>query len=261
MAMSAAAAAKRRRVMQTTTPQPAANETSSFDSAEKASQNSRGLTLQQVIGVIDARLNALENYMMESKQMGKVNVEPVSTPSLDVSSISEIVNETVSSYTAEFNERYEILANEIMQLKDIIINLQSYTMDVNKMLLENRTIVMSKPIDHDTDSSENIFMEIEDANYVQAVIPVSREEPVAPQIEEEPVAPQIEEEQVAPQIEEEQVSPQIEEEQVSPQIEEEQVAPQIEEEQVAPVEEEQVAPVEEQVSPPQEEEPVAHQDA
>ena len=40
----------------------------------------------------------------------------------------------------EFNARFELLADEIANMKNIVLSLQSYTMDVNKMLLEERVI-------------------------------------------------------------------------------------------------------------------------
>ena len=43
----------------------------------------------------------------------------------------------------EFNGRFEIFAEEIANMKDVIMKLQSYTMDVNKTLLEERFHVLS----------------------------------------------------------------------------------------------------------------------
>jgi hypothetical protein len=43
----------------------------------------------------------------------------------------------------EFNNRFEILATEINEMKDILLKLQSYTMDVNKMLLNERIQIFS----------------------------------------------------------------------------------------------------------------------
>ena len=43
----------------------------------------------------------------------------------------------------EFNTRFEMFATEIADMKDMILKLQSYTMDVNKMLLEERIDILS----------------------------------------------------------------------------------------------------------------------
>lgn len=83
-----------------------------------------GLTLPQVIAVIDNRLIALESFVKESKQGSK-------EPELDDSLSNELMT------------RYEILAQEITELKDIVLKLQTYTMEVNKTLLEERIHILS----------------------------------------------------------------------------------------------------------------------
>jgi hypothetical protein len=39
--------------------------------------------------------------------------------------------------------RFDILAREIADLKDVVLKLQAYTMDVNKTLLEERIHILS----------------------------------------------------------------------------------------------------------------------
>ena len=43
----------------------------------------------------------------------------------------------------EYNSRFEILANEIAELKNLLLKLQSFTMDVNKSLHDDRIRVLS----------------------------------------------------------------------------------------------------------------------
>lgn len=43
----------------------------------------------------------------------------------------------------EYNMRFDIIAEEISVLKDTVIKLQTYTMDVNKMLLNERIHILS----------------------------------------------------------------------------------------------------------------------
>ena len=97
------------------------------------SMNGAGLTLPQVIALIDKRLVNLEVFVTESKSnSSNITSQPVqSVPLL------EQVN---SSNMDEFNARFELLADEIANMKNIVLSLQSYTMDVNKMLLEERVI-------------------------------------------------------------------------------------------------------------------------
>ena len=50
----------------------------------------------------------------------------------------------LESHFSEFNHRYEILASEILNLKHIVMKLQSYTLDINKTLVEERIQVLSE---------------------------------------------------------------------------------------------------------------------
>jgi hypothetical protein len=50
---------------------------------------------------------------------------------------------SVAEVLQEYENRFMLLAEEIAQLKDTLMKLQTYTMDVNKMLLEERVNVLS----------------------------------------------------------------------------------------------------------------------
>jgi hypothetical protein len=94
-------------------------------------QNPAGLTLPQVISLVDKRLVTLETFMKESK---------TATP---VSSSSSLSEESMNVMADEFNSKFELLAGEVAELKDIVLKLQSYTMEVNKTLFEERIQVLS----------------------------------------------------------------------------------------------------------------------
>jgi hypothetical protein len=96
--------------------------------------NAPGLTLPQVIALMDRRLINLEKFAKESKE---TTVSNASTQSLSepVALQTELLD--------EFNNRFELLATEINNMKDIVLKLQSYTMDVNKTLLQERINVFS----------------------------------------------------------------------------------------------------------------------
>jgi hypothetical protein len=154
MAMSAAAAAKRRRAginpPPVTQPNQNQNQAERLISNLQNMQNSvqpqaqpqvptRPLNLQQIIQLLDSRIVKLEKSA------------PISTPEVQSTSSSipnekivELVNEAMAEHVSEFNTRSEMLANEIMQLKDIVLSLQSYTMSVNKMLLDERIQILSE---------------------------------------------------------------------------------------------------------------------
>ena len=92
-----------------------------------------GLTLPQVIAVIDNRLIHLENYVKDQQQV----------KSMDFQQQSQSNQELPSEFVDEVQTRFDILAREISELKDVVLKLQSFTMDVNKALLEERINILS----------------------------------------------------------------------------------------------------------------------
>ena len=102
-----------------------------------SSSQGNGLTLPQVISVIDTRLIVLETFMKDTKE-GKTPILNTPSQAQDSSSIPE-TNEIME----EMDTRFDILAREIADLKDIVLKLQAYTMDVNKTLLEERIHILS----------------------------------------------------------------------------------------------------------------------
>jgi hypothetical protein len=106
--MSAAlSAAKKRRA-------PAPIEPPKIVSASQPPPPVNGLTLPQVIALIDRRLISLE------------------TNKVDVNS------EEVEDMSEEYESRFTILADEISELKQTVLSLQTYTMNVNKMLYDEK---------------------------------------------------------------------------------------------------------------------------
>ena len=123
---TALAAARKRRAPASLAPEPTVQQ------SQDQAPPSAGLTLPQVIAVIDKRLITLEQFM-KSQQQSDVSADIRETESSPA--VAEIIE--------EFNSRYTILAEEIDNLKNIVLNLQSYTMNVNKTLLEERIQVLS----------------------------------------------------------------------------------------------------------------------
>ena len=102
----------------------------------------RPMPLQQVITVLDNRILYLEKHLVESSKrefVEKVDLpESIPNSSFTKEAIDEIVTAAIKEHIMEFDHRYEMLANEIVNLKQIVLQLQSYTLDVNKTLLEER---------------------------------------------------------------------------------------------------------------------------
>lgn len=129
---TALAAARKRRAPASLASEPVATQ----NAAQPAQSANAGLTLPQVIALVDRRLIALEQYVKTQKEADAKHPEPVTTSTVESSPV-------IDSVVDEFNSRYTILAEEIENLKNIVLNLQSYTMEVNKTLLEERVRVLS----------------------------------------------------------------------------------------------------------------------
>ena len=142
--------ARKRRAGITQNPFPPSN--SSNPSVSNQSQNQGqnpgpnvkqvGLTLPQVVAVIDSRLILLETFMKESKSKDTFSSNS-SSELMKMPSLTETDEDTTNEFISEVNHRFEFLMNEIADLKDIVMKLQSYTMEVNKSLLEERIHLLS----------------------------------------------------------------------------------------------------------------------
>lgn len=141
--MSAANASAIRRRAGTITSTPVSLTTDTDSQANQPSQ--KGLTIQQVISNFDKRIKELE--------INPIPNNNISTQNSTVFS-SQIVD--------EYNSRFEIIANEIADLKNAMLKLQTFTMEVNKSLHDDRIRVLS---DIDTTDTK-IQFEIENAESV-----------------------------------------------------------------------------------------------
>ena len=79
----------------------------------------------------------------------------------------------------DFNNRFMMLATEISQLKDVVMKLQSYTMDVNKMLLEERVNVLSDLGDDSNVANKPMFI-MDNTNLSETEINKIEDLPPAP---------------------------------------------------------------------------------
>ena len=86
------------------------------------------LTLPQIIALFDTRISKLEN----------------STPTNVSSAANDEKNESIAAYVEEMDHKFNLLVEEITALKDMLMKLQSFTMEVNKMLVDERIQIMSE---------------------------------------------------------------------------------------------------------------------
>ena len=113
-----------------------------------------GLTLQQVINVINGRLLTLETAERERKERdASMPSAPVQQPNNASLSSAVLVADSsdplqddemeipIGEILSDYNQRFEILTQEISELKNLVLKLQSYTMDVNRTLLEDRFVI------------------------------------------------------------------------------------------------------------------------
>lgn len=96
-----------------------------------------GLTLPQVISLVDKRLTTLEAFMRETQNQSPVVERSAATTT------SEDTESAINSLADEINTKFVMLAGEVENLKDIVLKLQAYTMEVNKTLYEERIQVLS----------------------------------------------------------------------------------------------------------------------
>ena len=82
-----------------------------------------GLTMQQIITAFNSRITKLEEKSNPHYNNDDDDKLPVSTDEIDA--------------------RFHILVNEIGELKDMVIKLQSFTMQVNKTLFDERIKLLS----------------------------------------------------------------------------------------------------------------------
>jgi hypothetical protein len=157
MSNSATSAAKRRRAapfltgsgLSATFPSETLTSITSPPSIVPQSQSSdqKLLTLPQVIALVDSRLTNLEKNVIEMKS-APITSDSQSvdvTSNINEDSVKTLIDSIMFEHLSEFNERYEILANEISELKNLVIGLQAYTMNVNKVLFEERENLLQPP--------------------------------------------------------------------------------------------------------------------
>lgn len=130
MSAANAAAIRRRANIQSTPPPVPMPNPQTINNASQ--QNPQKLTLTQYITNLDQRIKNIED-----------NVGKNESTTFD------------SKLIEEYNTRFDILANEIGELKDVILKLQSFTMEVNKSLYDDRIQIMTDVPAMSNDTNQN----------------------------------------------------------------------------------------------------------
>ena len=143
------AAARKRRGVPVSDPIP-----SNTINVQSPSQQPPGLTLPQVIALVDKRLLVLEAFMNEQKDvqpLKQMQQEHYMSNDNKAAISTDSIKHELEAIAEEFNDRYELLATEMQNIKDIVMKLQSYTMEVNKTLMEERIRILSDIEDPDNE--------------------------------------------------------------------------------------------------------------
>ena len=135
---TALASARKRRAP----PQPTSTTPTSTPTSGQMQANAAGLTLPQVISLVDRRLIALETFVKNQTSAPARSIETDGVENV-VDTIADIPS-NLTEVLEEYNSRFDILAEEIANIKNIVLNLQSYTMDVNKVLMQDRIRILSE---------------------------------------------------------------------------------------------------------------------
>lgn len=93
-----------------------------------------GLTLPQVIALVDRRLNTLEMFMHSKKTENEEEEQERENGALV----------QLNAMAEEYNNRFDIIADELASIKDTVMKLQTFTMEVNKSLLQDRIRILSE---------------------------------------------------------------------------------------------------------------------
>ena len=119
---SAALAKKRRAAPQQTAQQPIQN--TQIQQPAPAAQSGRvQVSIPQMFALMERRISSVEKDVREY-----LGTKEESEPKED--------SESFKKLTDEYESRFELLAIEMNNMKDLLMKLQSFTMDVNKVLLE-----------------------------------------------------------------------------------------------------------------------------
>lgn len=181
--MSRAIASARQRRAGLTQPEP-----QSVPKPSQEKESASGLTLQQVIALVDIRLTKLEKFAKDTQENGlipsgaaksSVKIEQGAGAVAGADGSVEGGLTDLNEVLDDFNNRFMMLATEISQLKDVVMKLQSYTMDVNKMLLEERVNVLSD-LGEDTNVANKPMFIMDNTNLSETEINKIEDLPPAP---------------------------------------------------------------------------------
>ena len=103
--------------------------------------NTGQATLQQIIEIYGKRLITLESWMQTAQKNNGVSITLPQVNELIQSKIKSVPAASIDETVKEWNARFELIAQELSDLKEVVLQLQNYTMTVNKVLLEKNNVL------------------------------------------------------------------------------------------------------------------------
>lgn len=141
------AAAIRRRVTQPSNSTSNTSSDTNNNAPPTPSKTNQSMTIQQVMVSLDKRIKELE------QNKNTVGATP----------------ENMDVLIGEINHRFELVVTELAELKDTLLKLQTYTMNVNKTLLDERINIMSDiGVTTRLDTSEQIDADLNSVITIQS---------------------------------------------------------------------------------------------
>lgn len=105
------------------------------------------MNIQQVVAFFNTRIVALEQFRTETTKRFDELASPTTGEPMERNvtfQMDETMPNDLAETVEEFDKRYQMLAEEIQTIKNMLLSLQTYTMDVNKMLLEERNRLIAE---------------------------------------------------------------------------------------------------------------------
>jgi hypothetical protein len=150
MSSSLASAKRRRAGIQSSTPTPSQIQQPQQPQQPQQTQqpvsvNQRArMSLPQLINSMEARIKALESNKPVDDVSNKEETKQELSFDVTNPNTGEIKKMTLGDYMTDMDNKFFMLAEEITNMKEIVMKLQSFTMEVNKVLHEERVRILSE---------------------------------------------------------------------------------------------------------------------
>lgn len=134
MSNSIAAAKRRRAGIQSSTSTPPAPPQQTQAPQTQQTQPPQRMTATAYLSALENRLVSLE------KSVDANNIQ------LEMETPEGKKSVPITEYMEEMDAKFQMMAEEITNMKDVVLKLQSFTMDVNQQLLEKANVTPKKAV-------------------------------------------------------------------------------------------------------------------